>query len=134
MSDSSSDEAKATGEIRHFLFREHAARDAGDAATCEIVEYSAEEAAAVALGDAALPEFSGSKTRYVQVWVDDEINGNELQVRTAAAVVSFDDDGHFADAQPAEAQREDSQRGDFEHDTCVQLAVRTRYPDAFTVH
>ena len=134
MSSKSAKAKKDTSEIRHFLFREHAARDGSGGAVCEIVEYSAEEAAAVALGDAALPEFSGSKTRYVQVWVDDEINGNELQVRTAAAVVSFDDDGHFADAQPAEAQRENNQRGDFEHDTCVQLAVRTRYPDAFTVH
>lgn len=125
---------KDPGEIRHFLFREHAAKHTGGAAVCEIVEYSAEEAAAVALGDAALPEFSGSKTRYVQVWVDEELNGNELQVRTAAAVVSFDDEGRFADAQPSEAKREDSAAGDFEHDTCVQLAVRTRYPDAFTVH
>ena len=55
-------------------------------------------------------------------------------MRTASAVVRFDEHGRFADAEPADQQRAESAEGSFEHDTCVQLAVRKRFPDAFTIH
>ena len=123
----------SNADIKHFLYRE-LSDVPGQRPVREIVEYSAEEAAAVAMGDETLPEFSGASLRYVQVWVDQEIDGNELQVRTASAVVRFDENGRFADAEPADAQPDGADDGSFEHDTCVQLAVRKRFPDAVTVH
>lgn len=97
----------------------------------EIREYDAERAARVANGNVRLPEFAGTDLRYVQVWVDDEPRGNEIQVKTAGAVVHFDDSGHFQDASVPEQPDALLQ---FAHDTCIQLALGREFRDSHTVH
>ncbi|WP_348675090.1 hypothetical protein [uncultured Abyssibacter sp.] len=97
----------------------------------EIREYDAERAARVAAGDSALPEFAGTDIHYVQVWVDDEPKGNELHVRTAGAIVHFDDAGHFEEASMPESSDD---RMKFAHDTCIQLALHQEYQEPYTLH
>ena len=111
-------------EAKHFILK----------ADGEIVEYAPETAADIAAGNRAVPEYADRELPYLQVWVDDEINDNELQVRTAGAVIRFNEEGRFAEAEAPDEEIAEDQNMRFAHDTCVQLAVRTRYPEAFTVH
>ncbi len=97
----------------------------------EIREYDPERAAQVAARDTALPEFAGRDIHYVQVWVDDAPKGNELHVRTAGAIVHFDDTGRFEEATMPE-DGDDTLR--FAHDTCIQLAIEQSYQEPYTLH
>ena len=84
-------------------------------------EFPAELAARVAAGAGKLPEFAERRVRYVQVTVTDESDG-ELKVVTAGASIRFDRDGRLTEAGPIEG--EEPKISPFEHDACVQWALR----------
>ena len=46
----------------------------------------------------------------------------EIHVRTLGAIVSFDEDGHLRDANRASGEAD--ALSEFEHDACVQYALR----------
>lgn len=99
-----------------------------------IAEFSTEEAFRVANRLSALPQYADSRLRYVQVQFDelDESLPEELKVRIAGAYVSFDGQGRLNDANaPAE---NDNAISNFEHETCVQLALRSALREGITVH
>jgi hypothetical protein len=85
-------------------------------------EFPPELAAKVAAGAGKLPEFAERRVRYVQVTVTDETDG-ELKVVTAGASIKFDRDGRLTEAGPIEG--DDARISPFEHDACVQWALRT---------
>jgi len=89
-------------------------------------EVPAELAAKVAAGSSKLPEFAERAVRYVQVTVTDVTDG-ELEVVTANASIKFDRDGRLAEAGPI--GRNDPRISPFEHEACVQWALR-RWPSA----
>lgn len=87
-----------------------------------IAEVSPEQAAAVAAGEGALPEFAHARLRYLQVIVDDKTDEDDsIQVRTAGAMLLLDADGRLREA--GIAMGENNAISSFEHDTCVQLAL-----------
>ena len=99
-----------------------------------IAEFSTEEAFKVANRLSTLPQFADSRQRYVQVQFDelDEAAPDTLKVRIAGAYVSFDDQGRLSNADaPAE---NDNAISSFEHETCVQLALRAALGENITVH
>lgn len=97
-------------QIKHFVLT----LDGG------IREFTAEQAALVAAGAGALPEFAERRLRYLQVTVDDE-NGSELRVQTAGASIEFDREGKLAQAGPTTPEEQISR---FEHDAVVQWAIK----------
>lgn len=98
-------------EIRHFLIT-----DSG-----EVREYSNEEAQRIAVGDNRLPEFADAWVRYLQVQFDELRDGDGIKVTTAAASIHFDGSGKLEEtAAPKDRGQAFTQ---FEHDTCVQLAL-----------
>ena len=107
-------------EIRHFVLSQDGA----------IREFSPEEAALIAAGSNKLPEFAESRVRYLQVSWDDEAS-NELKIQTAGAAIKFDADGRLAEAAPPSDEEKISR---FEHDTCVQWALRNVEIAALTFH
>lgn len=97
-------------ESRHFVLTSDG----------KIREFSAEEAAMIAAGANRMREFADSDIRYLQVsWQPSE--AQELQVQTAAALIHFDAEGRMVEARP---NTEAEKLSPFEHDTCVQLALR----------
>jgi hypothetical protein len=88
-----------------------------------IEEFSDDEASAVAEGTQYLPRFADETLRYLQVAFDERANEDgEIRVQTLGAVVYFDENGQLTDADRAD---EDSQElTSFEHDTCVQFALK----------
>ena len=86
-----------------------------------IREFSPEQAARVAAGEGKLPEYAERRVRYVQVTVSDETDG-ELKVVTAGASIKFDSDGRLTEAGPI--GNNDPRISPFEHDACVQWALR----------
>lgn len=98
-------------QISHFLLTNDGA----------IEQIPTDKAAAVASGEGALPEFAQAKLRYLQVVVDENKVEENVQVRTAGALLDFDDQGRIADAGVALGV--DDGITSFEHDTCVQLAL-----------
>jgi RNase P/RNase MRP subunit POP5 len=99
-----------------------------------IAEFSTEEAFKVANRLSALPEYASSRQRYVQVQFDEpeEATEDSLKVRIAGAYVSFDGQGRLSDANaPAENESAITR---FEHETCVQLALRAALGERVTVH
>jgi len=84
-------------------------------------EFSPDLAARVAAGAGKMPEFAERRVRYVQVTVSDETDG-ELKVVTAGASIKFDRDGRLAEAGPIGG--DDPRISPFEHDACVQWALR----------
>lgn len=84
-------------------------------------EFSPELAAKIAAGAGKLPEFAERKLRYVQVVVTDETDG-ELKVVTAGASIKFDQEGRLTEAGPIGTN--DPRISPFEHDACVQWALR----------
>jgi hypothetical protein len=107
-------------EIRHFVL----AQDGN------IREFSSEEAALIASGSNRLPEFAESRVRYLQVsWED--ASATELKIQTAGAAIKFDSDGKLAEAVPP---TDDEKISRFEHDTCVQWALRKVNVAQLTFH
>jgi hypothetical protein len=99
-----------------------------------IAEFSTEEAFKVANRLSTLPQFADSRQRYVQVQFDElgEAAPENLKVRIAGAYVSFDDQGRLSNADaPAE---NDTAISNFEHETCVQLALRGALGEPMTLH
>jgi hypothetical protein len=107
-------------EIRHFVLSQQ-----GD-----IREFSADEAALIAAGSNKLPEFAECRLRYLQVsWED--ASATELKIQTAGAAIKFDADGKLAEAVPPTDAEKISR---FEHDTCVQWALRKVNVAQLTFH
>lgn len=96
-------------QTKHFVLTQETIR-----------EFSAEQAALVAAGVNALPEFADRRVRYLQVMVDDE-NATELRVQTAGAAIEFDHDGRMRQAGPPAPEEQISR---FEHDAVVQWALK----------
>jgi hypothetical protein len=108
-------------EIRHFVLTQDG----------EIREFSSDEAASIAAGANTLPEFAERRMRYLQVSWDDEPSSSELRIQTAGAAISFDADGRLAEAGPPGDLEKISR---FEHDTCVQWALRGVSAAPMTLH
>lgn len=97
-------------EIHHFLLTQDG----------QVREFTSEEAALIAAGANRLPEFAERRIRYLQVSWDSE-PANELKVQTAGAAIKFDTEGRLLEAA---APSEEEKISRFEHDTCVQWALR----------
>lgn len=97
-------------EIRHYVLTPGGA----------IREFSADEAALIAAGANRIPEFADSDMRYLQVSWEPEVE-QELKVQTAGAAIHFDGEGRMVEARPTNEKETISR---FEHDTCVQWALR----------
>ena len=106
--------------IRHFVLT-----TAGD-----IREFSTEQAALIAAGANRLPEFADQRLRYLQVTLEDA-SDTELKIQTAGACIRFDGDGKMAEAGPP-GEAENISR--FEHDACVQWALKDLPATAVTFH
>lgn len=94
-------------------------------------EFSAEQAARVAEGASRLPEFADQRVRYLQVTVSREAD-QELKVVTTGASIRFDADGRLTEASPIGEQ--DTHISHFEHDACVQWALRELPAASVTYH
>lgn len=109
--------------VRHFLLT--------DDGTME--EFTDAEANAVVEGAQELPRYADQQLRYVQVSFDDQANDQgEIQVKTLGAIVGFDDVGRLARAdQTRDAQDE---LNEFEHDACVQYALRNILSQSYVLN
>jgi hypothetical protein len=111
-------------QVRHYILSDDG----------RIAEFSTEEAFKVANRLSSLPQYADSRLRYVQVQFDEQEGAlpDRLKVRIAGAYVSFDDQGRLSNADaPAEAENPIS---NFEHETCVQLALRSQLAEHITLH
>ncbi len=106
--------------IRHFVLTA-----AGD-----IREFSTEQAALIAAGANKLPEFADQRLRYLQVSLEDS-SETELKIQTAGASIRFDAEGTMAEASPPSDQENITR---FEHDACVQWALKDIPATAVTFH
>jgi len=106
--------------IRHFVLT----------AAGEIREFSTEQAALIAAGANRLPEFADQRLRYLQVTLEDT-SETEMRIQTAGASIRFDAEGKMAEASPP-ADHENISR--FEHDACVQWALKDIPATALTFH
>lgn len=98
-----------------------------------IEEFSEEEASQVASGSSVLSQFADSRLRYVQVAFEEETDRNgELKVRTMGAVITFDGEGRVNGAGSPSKKSEALSR--FEHDACVQFALRDTLPDHYALN
>jgi hypothetical protein len=88
-------------------------------------------AARVAAGAGVLPEFADRRVRYLQVTVTAEPN-EDIKVMTAGATIKFDASGRLTEAGPL--AQDDVQISRFEHDACVQLALRDVPATGVTYH
>jgi len=109
--------------VRHFLLAQNGS----------IQEFSETEAAAVAEGERDLPQYADERLRYVQVAFEDEANEDgEIHVRTLGAIVCFDGNGRVREAGSAE---DETDRLDhFEHDACVQYALREAIGQSYALN
>jgi len=112
--------ATMSTEIHHFLLTQDG----------QVREFSTEEAAMIAAGANRLPEFAERRMRYLQVSWDAE-SSSELHVKTAGAAIRFDADGRLTEAA---APGDDEKISRFEHDTCVQWALRESSVPQPTIH
>ncbi|NNC22805.1 hypothetical protein HKX42_02980 [Salinisphaera sp. USBA-960] len=88
-----------------------------------IEEFSDAEASAVAEGTQYIPRFADERLRYVQVAFDERANDNgEIRVQTMGAIVHFDADGQLTDADRTD--EDSAELTSFEHDACVQFALK----------
>lgn len=107
-------------ETRHFVLGKDGS----------IREFSEAEAASIGTGASCVPEYADSDLRYLQVsWVSQ--SDNEIRVQTAGAAVHFDAKGRLSEAHPVTKPDAISR---FEHDTCVQWALRNVAPEHPVVH
>lgn len=86
-----------------------------------IQEFSSEEAARVADGFSTLPQYADTRARYVQVLFEAPEDTSDIRVRTAGAYLQFDHQGRLTETSEHDDETTLSR---FEHDTCVQLALR----------
>jgi hypothetical protein len=107
-------------ETRHFLLTQEG----------YVREFTAEQAAMIAAGADRLPEYADRRVRYLQVTFDAE-HETEIQVRTAGAAIQFDESGRLTEAVPP---AEDETFTRFEHETCVQWALRDLAPAELLRH
>ncbi len=107
-------------QIRHFVLT----------TSGSIREFSTEQAALIAAGANTLPEFADQKLRYLQVTLEDS-SETELRIQTAGASIRFDAEGKMAEAGPPSDQENISR---FEHDACVQWALKDMPASALTFH
>lgn len=109
--------------IRHFILTNDG----------RIEEFSEEQASEVANGSCLLSQFADSRMRYVQVAYDEETDSSgELKVRTMGAVISFDEQGRINGAASPNTKSEALSR--FEHDACVQFALRETLPEHYALN
>ncbi len=109
--------------VRHFLLSHDGCMQ----------EFSESEAAAVAEGERDLPEYADRRLRYVQVAFEDQANEDgEIHVRTLGAIVCFDADGRVREAGSAEDERDTLDS--FEHDACVQYALRETIGQSYALN
>ncbi len=109
--------------IRHFILTNDG----------RIEEFSEDEAAEVANGSSVLSQFADSRLRYVQVAYDEETDSSgELKVRTMGAVITFDEEGRINGAGSPNKKSEALSR--FEHDACVQYALRETLPEHYALN
>lgn len=97
----------------------------------EIQEFTLDQALHVTLGQRTLPELAGLEARYLQVLVEEPDESNTLHVKTVGSHVRFDDEGRLSEADRLFGERSLSR---FEHDTCIQLALRDTLDDATVNH
>lgn len=98
-----------------------------------IEEFTEDEASAVAEGKRDLPRFADKRLRYVQVAFDDAANDDgEIHVRTLGAIVSFDEEGRLLEAGRVDA--ESDTLSEFEHDACVQYALRETIHQSYALN
>lgn len=111
-------------QVRHYILSNDG----------RIAEFSTEQAFKVANRMCALPQFADSRQRYVQVQFEEpaEATGEQLRVRIAGAYVSFDQQGRLSDADAPDTAESAISR--FEHETCVQLALREALHESVTLH
>lgn len=108
--------------VSHFLFTPH-----GD---IELVP--ADIAPDVASGEKPIPKYADNQIRYLQVIVDHGNGKSEVQVRTAGALVHFDESGCVKSAGIAMGENNGITR--FEHDTAVQIALDNLFPSTASRH
>lgn len=107
-------------QVRHFVLSSDGS----------IREFSTEQAALIASGSNRIPEFAEQKVRYLQLTLDDAAE-TELKIQTAGASIRFDSDGRMAEAGPP---AEDETLSRFEHDACVQWALKDLPATPLTFH
>lgn len=108
---------------RHFLLTQDNA----------IEEFTDEQASRVADGTDTLPRFADKRLRYVQVDFDDTADSDgELNVRTLGAIISFDDEGRMLRAGSLEDEADELSH--FEHDACVQFALKETIPESYALN
>lgn len=108
--------------IRHFLLTHEGS----------IEEFSEEEAVRVATGDTSLPRFADKRVRYLQVAVEELDEGGQIQVRTLGAVIGFDAEGRLHEAGMPDGEAETVSY--FEHDACVQFALKDSVPGRYALN
>ncbi|MEQ8798787.1 MAG: hypothetical protein RJQ08_16795 [Salinisphaeraceae bacterium] len=96
-------------------------------------EFSEQEAARVASGLRPLPQYADKALRYLQVAYDDNQPAQgELRVYTTGALIRFDGDGRMTEA---DALDNDTHRvSAFEHEACVQFALRHQVPGQYVLN
>jgi hypothetical protein len=109
-----------TIQTRHFLLTQDGS----------VREFTAEQAALIAAGANRLPEYAQRRLRYLQVTLN-EAQDAEIKVQTAGAAIEFDADGRLTEATPPGEGEKISR---FEHDTCVQWALRELAIQAPIIH
>lgn len=108
---------------RHFLLTNNG----------QIEEFSDTEASGVASGCQPLPQHADDKLRYVQVAFDEQADDDgEIRVQTLGAIVHFDADGRLCSADSPQA--DEAALSHFEHDACVQFALRDTLPDRYALN
>ena len=110
-----------TTQIRHFLLTPDG----------RLREFSPEQAAQIAAGAGKLPEFAQHRLRYLQLTVSAE-DADEIKVISAGASIRFDAEGRMTEAGPIGEQ--DQKITHFEHDACVQWALRDLPAATITYH
>lgn len=113
--------AMTTTQIRHFVLTPDG----------RLREFTGEQAARIAAGAGKLPEFAQHRVRYLQLTVSNE-SGEEIKVISAGASIRFDAEGRLTEAGPIAEQ--DEKITHFEHDACVQWALRDLPNAAPTMH
>jgi hypothetical protein len=112
--------ANMSAETRHFLLTQEGF----------VREFTGEQAALIAAGANRLPEFADLRMRYLQVTFDPEAD-TEIRVQTAGASIRFDAEGRLSEAVPPDDSESINR---FEHDTCVQWALREVAVLKTTIH
>src|SRR5690349_17813238 len=84
-------------------------------------ELSADFAASVAAGSGRVPEYADRRLRYLQITVTAEPN-DDIKVVSSGASISFDHSGRLTEAAPLKVEGDGI--SPFEHDACVQWALR----------